>query len=139
MAEGVPAGRGDPVEGISESCDLRSRAAGFLVGGFLGPVPATTSGRQADPAEESAGGDKVRGDAATSGSRAARPPRTRRWPRRCPPERQGTAPVEQEVPSLAGGHAGDECFEVGAATERVEVGVLVNLTAVLVAGGQGLP
>ncbi len=141
VAEGVPAGRGDPVEGITRIVRLEIAGRCIRRGRFLGAVPATTGGRQLDPAERALPAEiKVRGgcrDERLQGLRGRLELGDGRVD--VPPERQGTAPVEQEGPSLAGGQAGDECLEVGAATERVEVGVLVDLTAVLVAGGQGLP
>ncbi len=141
VAEGVPAGGGDPVEGIARVVRLEIAGRCIRRGRFVGAVPATTGGCQLDPAERALAAEiKVRGgcrDERLQGPRG----RLELGDGRVEfiPERQGTAPVEQEGPSLAGGQAGDECLPVGAAAERVEVGVLVDLTTVRVAGGQGLP
>ncbi len=102
VAEGVPAGRGDPVEGLARIVRLELAGRCIRRGRFLGAVPTATGGRQLDPAEGALPAEiKVRGgcrDERLQGPRDRLELDDGRVD--VPPERQGTAPVEQEGPSL---------------------------------------
>ena len=52
VAEGVPAGRGEPVERLTRIERLEIADRCIQRGRFLEPVPATTGGRQLDSTEE---------------------------------------------------------------------------------------
>ena len=51
VAEGVPAGRGEPVERLTRIERLEIAGRCIQRGRFLEPVPATTGSRQLDPTE----------------------------------------------------------------------------------------